>query len=108
MKEYKKTPKYKEYQKEYYQRPEVKERMKEYKKEYYQRPEVKERVKEYRKEYYQRPEVKEYQKEYFEKKLRKTLEKYPFSEKTKEAMITDGLALDERYEELHKVKVKNE
>jgi len=46
----------KEYDKEYYQRPEVKERMKEY----YQRPEAKERAK----EYYQRPEVKEHRKEY--------------------------------------------
>ena len=59
----------KEYDKEYYQRPEIKERMKEY----YQRPEVKERMKEYyqrpeakerRKEYNQRPEVKERRKEY--------------------------------------------
>jgi hypothetical protein len=57
---------YPEYQKEYYQRPEVKER----KKEYYQRPEVKEYRKEYMKEYNQKPEVKERQKEYKLKELR--------------------------------------
>ena len=63
---------YKEYNKEYYSRPEVKERQKEYYKEYYSRPEVKERhkkymkeyLKEYQKEYYSIPEIKERQKEY--------------------------------------------
>ena len=66
----------KEYDKERYQCPEVKERKKEYMKEYNQRPEVKQRIKEYlkrqeikeraleynrkyMKEYSQRPEVKE-------------------------------------------------
>tara|TARA_B110000014_G_C20120606_1_gene593663 strand:- start:2379 stop:2981 length:603 start_codon:yes stop_codon:yes gene_type:complete len=54
----------KEYMKEYYQRPEVKERKKEYNKEYRQRPEVKERKRKHDKEYYQRPEVKELRKKY--------------------------------------------
>jgi len=53
--------------KEYYQRPEVKERYKERMKEYYQRPEVKERYKEWGKEYNQRPEVKERLKEYYQR-----------------------------------------
>jgi len=57
-----------EYQKEYRQRPEVKQQTKEYLKEYAQKPEVKEYQKEYQKEYKQRPEnkerAKEYQKEY--------------------------------------------
>ena len=65
----------KEYNKEYYSRPEVKERQKEYYKEYYSRPEVKERhkkymkeyLKEYQKEYYAKPEIKERQKEYYTK-----------------------------------------
>ena len=63
------------YQKEYYQRPEVKEWMRKYMKEYRQRSEVKEqqrkykkeynrRNKEHRREYNQRPEVKERHKEY--------------------------------------------
>ena len=50
----------KEYNKEYYSRPEVKER----KKEYSARPEVMERKKEYLKEYNARPEVLEFRKEY--------------------------------------------
>mgnify|MGYP007044033886 CR=1 FL=1 len=55
-KEYDQTPEIKEYQKEYRQRPDVKERQKEYG----QTPEYKE----YHKEYDQTPERKEYQKEY--------------------------------------------
>jgi hypothetical protein len=50
----------KKYWKEYYSRPEVKER----KKEYSARPEVMERKKEYLKEYNARPEVLEFRKEY--------------------------------------------
>ena len=61
----------KEYDKEYWQRPEVKERRKEYE----LRPEVKER----KKEYWQRPEVKEHRREY-ERKKRSTSE---FKEKMK-------------------------
>lgn len=41
--EYKRTPEARKYQKEYYQRPEVRERKMEYGKEYNQRPEVKEK-----------------------------------------------------------------
>lgn len=72
----------KEYRREYYQRPEVKERerirrqtpkMKEYHREYKRRPAVKEQQrkynqtpkrKEYHREYYQRPAVKERQRKY--------------------------------------------
>ena len=43
-----------EYQREYLQRPEVKERRREYQREYQQRPEIKERQREYQREYYQR------------------------------------------------------
>lgn len=50
---------FKAYQKEYYQRPEVKEHHSVYIKEYNQRPEVKERIKSYHAEYNKRPEVKE-------------------------------------------------
>lgn len=70
----------KEYNKEYYSRPEVKERekirrkeyrsrpeVKEYQKEYHSRPEAKERAKELSKEYHSRPEVKERVKEYHKK-----------------------------------------
>jgi len=51
---------YKERQKEYIQRPEVKQKKKEYAREYHQRPEVKQKQNEYN----QRPEVKQKQKEY--------------------------------------------
>ena len=76
--------KVREYTREYYQRPEVKERQREYSREYNQRPEVKERkrkykqrpeVKEQRREYNQRPEVRErkrkYQREYQRKYYRR-------------------------------------
>jgi hypothetical protein len=56
----------KEYQKEYYKKPEVKQRRKEYK----QRPEVKQKKKEYQKEYKQKPEVKQKNKEYYERNKR--------------------------------------
>jgi len=74
--EYFQRPEVKEKQKEYHQRPEVKERQKEYhqrpevkekQKEYIQRPEVKERKREYAKKYIQRPEVKEKQREYIQR-----------------------------------------
>ena len=49
------TDEYKrEYNRQYYKRPGVKEKLREYKRQYQQRPEVKERLREYHKQYYQR------------------------------------------------------
>jgi hypothetical protein len=67
----------KEYNKQYYQRPDVKAKHNEKMKEYYQRPEVKASRKEWAKEYYQRPHVKakidEKMKEYSQRpEVRKT------------------------------------
>ena len=62
--------KYKEKQKEYEQRPEVKERIKEYKKKYNKRPEVIAR----RKIYDQKPERKEYHKKYREEHKEEIIE----------------------------------
>ena len=57
---------------EYYQCPEVKERMREYQREYQQRPEVKAKKREYSREYEQRPERKARKRERYlhKKKLR--------------------------------------
>jgi len=52
------------YRKEYYGRPEIKEKQRKYAKEYYSKPKNKKRLKEYQEEYYGRPEVKEKMKEY--------------------------------------------
>ena len=51
-------------EREYHQRPEVKEQRREYLREYSPRPENKERRREYMREYNQRPEVKEKRREY--------------------------------------------
>ena len=48
---------------------EAKAKMREYQKEYFQRPEVKTKMREYKKEYYQRPEVKAKKREYARRKL---------------------------------------
>ena len=50
--------------KEYRERPEVKEHNKKYNKEYRERPEVREKRNKYNREYRERPEVKEHNKEY--------------------------------------------
>ena len=61
------TEYFRDYMKEYRQKPEVKKYIKEYMREYEQRPEVKERKREYMREYDQRPEVIEYRKEYYQR-----------------------------------------
>src|SRR3989344_5334089 len=66
-------PEFRAKQKEYRQRPEVKEKLRkynrEYGKEYFRRPEVKEKLRkynrEYGKEYFRRPEVKDRRSEYY-------------------------------------------
>jgi 5-methylcytosine-specific restriction endonuclease McrA len=71
-------PSEKRYEKEYRQRPEVKQRMKEYLKEYSQRPDVKKKKLENWKKYYQKPGVKErikiYSKEYYQRNKKRKLE----------------------------------
>jgi len=94
LKEYYQRPEYKEKRKEHYQRPEYKEKHKEhyqrpeikaYLKEYYQRPEYKEK----RKEYAQRPEVKERVKKYEQKpEVKERVKKYQQKPENKER---DGL-----------------
>ena len=75
----------KQYMKQYYQRPEVKQYMKQYMKQYNQRPEVKQ----YKKQYYQRPEVKQYKKQYMKQ----------YNQKSREAIfknpdIAKGITID--------------
>jgi phage FluMu protein Com len=85
-----KSPKIKEYNRNYFQRPEVKEKLKEYNRNYYRKPEVKKRIKryfqehleerkEYMKEYNKKPEVKkrrkEYYKEYYQRRKQEKLKK---------------------------------
>ena len=57
-----------EYMREYWQRPEVKERRRKYRREYMReyekRPEVRAKKREYAREYYHRPEVKERRRKY--------------------------------------------
>jgi len=56
---YKDLEKGRAHQREYYKRPEVKERIRQYGKEYIQRPGVKQRIRQYVKEHTKLPEVKE-------------------------------------------------
>lgn len=62
--EYRQRPEVKERVREYLSRPEVRERERKRGKKYHQRPEVKERQRKRNKKNYKRPEVKEYMREY--------------------------------------------
>ena len=79
------------YNREYYQRPEVKERQREYRqrpevkerqREYYQRPEVKERHRERQRVYWKRnrEKIKERQREYYQRLLQRLAEQYHLTE----------------------------
>ena len=91
-----------EYRKEYYSRPEVKERMRVYQREYYNRPEVKEKRKQDLKEYLSRPDVKakrnEYNRNYYYNNRERILE----YQKIKNEKIKERYATDPEYREKHK------
>ncbi len=87
---------------------EIKERMKEYNKEYLNNPEIKERVKEYSKEYckeyFNKPEIKERAKEYNKKYHKEYYNKLEIKEQKKQYYNQNKEQINQRKKELYKLK----
>ena len=108
--EYQKTPAYKQYQKEHYQRPEVKARTREYQKEYKAKPEVKEHYKQYMEAYRKEhsEELKEQHKEYYQRPevVRKVRGRYSSYRELDPEMITKLKERAHKYYAIHKEELK--